>query len=101
MEHSQLGKTPKLQAHRSQERAQPHLHPTDFLKLAAHPISCDTYEKYYEHLINLIFEKKTIKIDGTLIIEHNKFLNFKNSNYFYMSRKYGDINFSFFKYLKK
>ena len=45
--------------------------------------------------------KETIKIDGTLIIEHNKFLNFKNSNYFYMSRKYGDINFSFFKYLKK
>ena len=58
-------------------------------------------EKYYEHLINLIFEKKTIKIEGTLILEHNKFLNFKNSNYFYMSRKYGDINFSFFKYLKK
>lgn len=54
--------------------------------------------KYYEELINIIFNKKVLAKNGILIIEHNKFLNFKNSIYFYMSRKYSDINFSFFKY---
>ena len=54
-------------------------------------------EKKYLKIIEIIFDKKILKNDGILIIEHNKFLNFKNSNYFYHNRKYGDINFSFFK----
>jgi len=57
-------------------------------------------EKLYITIIDLIFEKKILKNDGILIIEHNKFLNFKNSNYFYHNRKYGDVNFSFFKSLE-
>ena len=63
------------------------------------PFSFD--KKIYLNLIELIFKNEILKINGQLIIEHNKFLNFKNSIYFYQNRKYGDINFSFFKLSEK
>ena len=58
-------------------------------------------KEMYLHLIELIFKNNLLKPEGNLIIEHNKFLNFKNSIYFYENRKYGDINFSFFKTFEK
>ncbi len=58
-------------------------------------------EKKYINIIELIFNNSLLKPEGMLIIEHNKFLNFKNSIYFYENRKYGDINFSFFKVFEK
>ena len=51
----------------------------------------------YSKLIKIIFEKKIITSEGTVIIEHSNFLNFKEHENFIKSKKYGDINFSFLK----
>ena len=53
----------------------------------------------YSKLIKLIFDKKVISDNGLLIIEHSGFLNFKQHKKFLKSKKYGDVNFSFFKEL--
>jgi 16S rRNA (guanine(966)-N(2))-methyltransferase RsmD len=56
----------------------------------------------YDHkeLVNipdLIFEKKLLNEDGILILEHPKDNNFQKHPHFYDNRKYGHVNFSFFK----
>jgi 16S rRNA (guanine966-N2)-methyltransferase len=44
----------------------------------------------------LVFEKKLLKKDGLLIIEHGPKTNFENLQGFTQHRKYGNVNFSFF-----
>ncbi|MAQ47654.1 MAG: 16S rRNA (guanine(966)-N(2))-methyltransferase RsmD [Flavobacteriales bacterium] len=51
----------------------------------------------YEKIIELILNKKLIKEHGTLIIEHSKFINFTKHDNLYLTKKYGSVNFSFFK----
>lgn len=48
----------------------------------------------------LVFENNLLNDDGILIIEHSRSLNFENHPNFYEHRKYGNVNFSFFKILK-
>ena len=55
-------------------------------------------EKYYE-IINIIFKNKILKKDGLLIIEHSSKTRINQHNFFLENRKYGDSNFSFYKYV--
>ncbi len=49
-----------------------------------------------EKIPNYIFENKYIKEDTMLILEHSKYFNFKNHNFFQKEKKYGHVHFSFF-----
>jgi len=53
---------------------------------------------FYEELINTIFEKKLLKENGLLIIEHGKFTDLSIHPNFYILKKYGNVIFSFFTY---
>jgi len=55
-------------------------------------------EKYYE-IINIIFKNKILKYDGFLIIEHSSKIQLNQHNFFSDNRKYGDSNFTFYKYI--
>jgi len=46
---------------------------------------------------HLIFEKKILKKDGWLIMEHGKDVNFEETINFIERRSYSSVNFSFFK----
>jgi len=46
---------------------------------------------------NLIFEKKILKKNGWLIMEHGKDVNFEETINFIERRSYSSVNFSFFK----
>ena len=50
-----------------------------------------------EEVINLVFEKNLLREDGFLIFEHSKDKNFSEHPYFWQSRSYGSVQFSFFK----
>tara|TARA_R110002072_G_scaffold15884_3_gene63085 strand:- start:306 stop:902 length:597 start_codon:yes stop_codon:yes gene_type:complete len=50
----------------------------------------------YEELINLIFEKKLLKKEGLLIMEHQTRSDLSHIPNFQSSRKYGNVRFSFF-----
>ena len=56
-------------------------------------------EEDYYNLINIIFDKEIIKINGTLIIEHSSKTLLDKHDYHKDSRKYGDCSFSFYKKL--
>ena len=47
----------------------------------------------YKELVNIIYERKIIKKDGCLILEHNKDIQFNESTEI---RKYGGVYFSIF-----
>jgi 16S rRNA (guanine(966)-N(2))-methyltransferase RsmD len=56
----------------------------------------------YEHknlkdIPDLIFSKELLNADGLLILEHPKDMNFEAHPQFLDNRKYGHVNFSFFK----
>ena len=53
--------------------------------------------QHYDLLVNLIFENNLLKEDGMLVVEHNKFIDFKEHPRFVEQRRYGKVNFSFFK----
>ena len=53
--------------------------------------------KELENIPDLIFEKELLHPDGLLILEHPKDTNFKNHPCFFENRRYGHVNFSFFK----
>ena len=59
------------------------------------PFNFDIY--IYISIIELIFKNNILKNNAMLIIEQNKFLNLEESIYFNQKRRYGDVNFSFFK----
>ena len=46
----------------------------------------------------VILEKKLLRKNGWLIMEHGKKINFEEYPNFIEKRKYGSVNFSFFKY---
>ncbi len=50
----------------------------------------------YDELINLIFEKKMLKEDGLLVMEHQTRSDLSHLDNFESSRKYGNVRFSFF-----
>ena len=41
--------------------------------------------------------KEMLKNDGILILEHSREHNFENHPHFWQHRKYGKVNFTFFK----
>ena len=53
--------------------------------------------QHYDLLVNLVLENNLLKEDGLFVVEHNKFLDFKNHPRFVEQRRYGKVNFSFFK----
>tara|TARA_Y100001968_G_C19448074_1_gene766573 strand:- start:1084 stop:1626 length:543 start_codon:yes stop_codon:yes gene_type:complete len=54
-------------------------------------------QDYYDKIIALVFNRNLLKPFGTLVIEHTKFINFKNNLFFFDHRKYGKVNFTFLK----
>jgi 16S rRNA (guanine966-N2)-methyltransferase len=50
-----------------------------------------------ERIPALIFENKWLADEGWFIMEHDKYLSFKNHPYFAEERRYGKIHFSFFR----
>lgn len=51
----------------------------------------------YRELPELLLNSGWVKPDGLLIIEHGKDHNFEENPHFAFHRKYGSVNFSFFK----
>ena len=47
----------------------------------------------------LIFSKGMLENEGTLVIEHDKYTDFSDYNYFKNVRKYGRVMFSFFNFI--
>jgi 16S rRNA (guanine966-N2)-methyltransferase len=50
----------------------------------------------FDQISPLIFEKKLLKENGWLIIEHGPLTDLSQQPYFREKRKYGNLNFSFF-----
>lgn len=51
----------------------------------------------YEDVIDLVFSRELLLEDGILIMEHSKTTNLSQNKYFDKKKKYGGVNFSFFK----
>jgi 16S rRNA (guanine(966)-N(2))-methyltransferase RsmD len=49
-----------------------------------------------DKLPDLVFEKKLLKNDGWLIIEHTKKLDFSSHQFYWQQRHYGNVHFSIF-----
>jgi len=47
-------------------------------------------------LPDLLFSKDCLKKDGIMILEHGKELNFEDHSRYSFSKKYGNVNFTFF-----
>jgi 16S rRNA G966 N2-methylase RsmD len=45
----------------------------------------------------LVFEKKLLKENGWLIVEHGPSTDLSNQEHFIEKRKYGNVNFAIFK----
>ena len=52
--------------------------------------------KGINNIPNLVFEKGLLKLNGILVVEHEKHLDFSEHLYFQENRQYGRVNFSFF-----
>jgi 16S rRNA (guanine(966)-N(2))-methyltransferase RsmD len=57
-------------------------------------LSVDLFSKIHQ----LVFEKKLLNPNGTLILEHSKRMDLSALTYFTSKRKYGSSVFSFFEY---
>ncbi|MFV0304670.1 MAG: 16S rRNA (guanine(966)-N(2))-methyltransferase RsmD [Moheibacter sp.] len=55
----------------------------------------------YERIIELICENKWLDDKGELIMEHSSHINFEEHPQLLQTRKYGNINFSFFDFTKR
>ncbi len=53
------------------------------------------YEKHNE-IADIVFEKSLLSENGLLIIEHSKRTSMESHPHFILSRKYGNVHFSFF-----
>lgn len=53
--------------------------------------------QHYDLLVKLVFENELLNEGGLFVVEHNKFLDFKDHPRFFEQRRYGKVNFSFFK----
>jgi len=54
-------------------------------------------QKKYNELLERILKNETLNNNGSIIIEHSKFIKFDDHQYFDVKKKYGNINFTFFK----
>ncbi|MAZ31059.1 MAG: 16S rRNA (guanine(966)-N(2))-methyltransferase RsmD [Flavobacteriales bacterium] len=54
--------------------------------------------KLFDDLISLVFEKKLLNKDGIFILEHCQENNFSTHAFFKKTKRYGNVNFSFFNY---
>ena len=52
----------------------------------------------FEDIISIVFEKKLLSIQGNLILEHSKEHNFSTHAFFKKTKRYGNVNFSFFNF---
>lgn len=61
-------------------------------------IFCDPPYDFKDTILipELIFSTNSLKDDGLLIIEHDKFLSFEQHPFFLHERRYGKVHFSFF-----
>jgi 16S rRNA (guanine966-N2)-methyltransferase len=50
-----------------------------------------------EKIPDMIFQSQILKENGLFILEHSKRQDFSNHAFFYQHRKYGNVNFSFFR----
>ena len=50
-----------------------------------------------ENIPQLVFERKLLTEEGWLVLEHSREKDFKDMTGFFDQRKYGGVNFSFFK----
>ncbi len=55
--------------------------------------------KEIDKIGKLVFENKLLRPEGFLIVEHSKIVNLSQQPYFVDHRKYGKVNFSFFKFV--
>lgn len=53
--------------------------------------------QHYQELVHLVFEKKLVSKKGFFILEHSGDINFSQNKFLVDERKYGAVNFSFFK----
>ena len=51
----------------------------------------------YEEVVDIVFSRELLEEDGILIMEHSKKTNLSLHKYFSEKRRYGGVNFSFFK----
>ncbi|MEZ7838142.1 MAG: RsmD family RNA methyltransferase [Flavobacteriales bacterium] len=51
-----------------------------------------------DKIVAAVFAKKILSQDGVLVIEHSKEQDFSELPYFVNSRRYGNVNFSFFEW---
>ena len=50
-----------------------------------------------DQVVDMVLDEKILKDDGIFIFEHSDKYNFENHSYFWQSRSYGSVQFSFFK----
>lgn len=50
-----------------------------------------------DQVVDMVLGEKILKDDGIFIFEHSDKYNFENHSYFWQSRSYGSVQFSFFK----
>jgi len=53
---------------------------------------------FHLELVNIVFDKKLLKENGIMIVEHGKFTDLSIHTNFYSIKKYGNVLFSFFTY---
>ncbi len=56
----------------------------------------DFEKESYEQILHLVFENEWLQNEGTLILEHSARISFDGSPFLSQTRKYGNVNFSFF-----
>ncbi len=59
----------------------------------------DTELDKFQSIVELVFSKNMLKPGGWLIVEHGERTGFETHPFFSEHRKYGNVNFSFFKVL--
>lgn len=53
--------------------------------------------QHYDLLVKLVLDNNLLKEDGLFVVEHNKYIDFTEHPRFIDHRKYGKVNFTFFK----
>ena len=54
-------------------------------------------QEQYNEILNIVSSTNILNRNGTLIIEHSKFITFDNHSWFFVKKKYGSVYFTFFR----
>ena len=54
-----------------------------------------------EKIVKMVFAHKLLSTNGVLILEHSKEQDYSELPFFTNSRRYGNVNFSFFEWLEE